>query len=58
MDRTTPTRPVMERREDRQPKTAWGELVVESSWRPTDRPKVESHGWLVTHGYAPERRER
>jgi hypothetical protein len=58
MDRTEPTRPLMDRRQDRLPTTMWGELVVESAWRPTDRPRVESPGWLIHHGYAPERRER
>jgi hypothetical protein len=57
MDRTT-ERPTQDRREGRPPKPgAWGELLVESSWRPTDRPRVESTGWLIAHGYAPERRD-
>lgn len=44
--------------ERRQRRTAsmWGELVVETSWRPTDKPKVESEGWLRANGYLPERR--
>lgn len=39
------------------PVTMWGELVVESSWRPGDKPRVESEGWLRAHGYLPERRQ-
>ncbi len=35
----------------------WGELVVESMWRPSDKPRVESEGWLRSHGYLPERRQ-
>jgi hypothetical protein len=55
----TEQKPTMERRERRTPKApAWGELVVESSWRPTDRPVVQAEGWLIANGYAPERRER
>ena len=34
-----------------------GELVVESAWRPSDKPRVESEGWLRSHGYLPERRQ-
>lgn len=36
--------------------TMWGELVVESSWRPTDKPRVESEGWLRQNGYLADRR--
>lgn len=35
----------------------WGELVVEPSWRPTDKPKVEET-WLRANGYLPDRRSR
>lgn len=35
----------------------WGELVVESAWRPTDKPRVESEGWLRSHGYLADRRQ-
>lgn len=38
--------------------SVWGELVVEMAWRPTDKPRVESEGWLRAHGYLPERRAR
>jgi hypothetical protein len=49
----------LERRERRAPAApTWGELVVESSWRPSDRPKVQAEGWLIANGYAPERRAR
>lgn len=34
----------------------WGELIVESAWRPSDKPRVESEGWLRAHGYLSERR--
>jgi hypothetical protein len=36
--------------------TMWGELVVESAWRPSDKPRVESEGWLRSHGYLADRR--
>lgn len=50
--------PTMERRRAVTPVAPQlGELLVESSWRPTDRPRT-SEGWLIAHGYAPERRER
>ncbi len=62
MQPNTPTfddKPTMERRDRRAPAApTWGELLVESSWRPSDRPRVQSEGWLIAHGYAPERRER
>jgi hypothetical protein len=35
----------------------FGELLVDFSWRPADRPPVDSLGWLITHGYAPDRRK-
>ena len=38
--------------------TMWGELVVESAWRPSDKPRVESEGWLRSHGYLADRREQ
>lgn len=56
---TRTERPTMERREDRKPTPGmWGELLVESSWRPTDRPAAAALGWLITHGYAEDRRQR
>jgi hypothetical protein len=45
----------MERRRGA-PVTMWGELVVESSWRPQDKPRVESEGWLRANGYLADRR--
>ncbi|HEY1088641.1 MAG TPA: hypothetical protein VGE37_13140 [Archangium sp.] len=36
--------------------TMWGELVVESAWRPQDKPRVESEGWLRANGYLVDRR--
>ena len=38
--------------------TMWGELVVESAWRPSDKPRVESEGWLRSHGYLADRRSQ
>lgn len=54
---TTTDTSTMERRKG-PPKSQLGELVIESSWRPTDRPNVESDAWLRAHGYAPDRRQR
>jgi hypothetical protein len=56
MNDNTPQAPSMERRSDKNKTSMWGELVVEPSWRPTDKPKVEP-GWLHANGYLPERRE-
>ena len=36
--------------------TRWGELVIESAWRPSDKPRVESEGWLRANGYLVDRR--
>lgn len=48
----------MERRRGAPPPPKYGELLIESGWRPTDRPAQESEGWLRSHGYAPDRRQR
>ncbi len=34
----------------------FGELLIESSWRPTDPPMGASEGWLRANGFAPDRR--
>lgn len=47
----------LERRRTAAPVSMWGELVVETAWRPSDKPKVEE-GWLRANGYLPERRSR
>jgi hypothetical protein len=47
----------MERRTGARPASMWGELVVEPTWRPQDKPKVEE-SWLRTNGYLPDRRSR
>jgi hypothetical protein len=54
-ERNTTDTASMERRQANNT-SIWGELVVEMSWRPSDKPKVESEGWLRAHGYLPERR--
>ena len=48
----------MERRRGTPPPPKYGELLIESGWRPTDKPGIESEGWLRAHGYAPDRRQR
>lgn len=48
----------MDRRKGPPPAPKFGELLIESSWRPTDRPNTESDAWLRAHGYAPDRRQR
>ena len=48
----------VERRRGAPPAPKYGELLVESGWRPTDRPQGESEGWLRAHGYAEDRRAR
>ena len=46
----------IERRRNAAP-SVWGELVVETAWRPQDKPKVEE-SWLRANGYLPDRRTR
>lgn len=50
------TESTMERRRDA-PASIWGEIVVEPTWRPQDKPRVEE-SWLRVNGYLPERRQR
>jgi hypothetical protein len=45
-----------DRRTRSNPRSPFGELLVESAWRPSDRPRVQDQGWRIAHGYAPERR--
>ena len=60
MSDTTPPSPQqsMERRRGTPPPPKHGELLIESGWRPSDKPSAESEGWLRAHGYAPDRRQR
>lgn len=52
----TKTDSTMERRREA-PASIWGEIVVEPTWRPQDKPKVEE-SWLRVNGYLPDRRQR
>lgn len=45
-----------ERRTGKGPAPLFGELSMETLWRPTDKPAGVSDGWLRAHGYAPDRR--
>lgn len=45
----------MERRNTQKPASMWGEIVVEPTWRPQDKPRVEE-SWLRANGYLPDRR--
>lgn len=47
----------LERRKAQDRYSPWAELGVDSSWRPSDLPGVNSEAWLRTHGFWPERRE-
>lgn len=47
-----------DRRRGVPPAPRHGELLIESGWRPTDKPSRESEGWLRAHGYAPDRRTK
>jgi hypothetical protein len=47
-----------DRRTGAPPAPKFGELLVESAWRPTDKPVSASDGWLRANGYAPDRRGR
>ncbi|MBX7100296.1 MAG: hypothetical protein K1X89_21445 [Myxococcaceae bacterium] len=58
MNETSPAAFTSERRTGTPPAPVFGELLIESSWRPTDKPSVEAEGWLRAHGYAPDRRQR
>jgi len=61
MNELTPTSTTWqgpERRTGASPAPQFGELLVESAWRPTDKPVSASDGWLRANGYAPDRRAR
>ena len=45
-----------DRRRGAPPAPRFGELLIESSWRPSDKPSHQSEGWLRAHGFAPDRR--
>lgn len=36
----------------------FGELLIESSWRPTDIASAATEGWLRSTGYVKDRRSR
>ncbi|MGV3623158.1 MAG: hypothetical protein ACO1OB_20225 [Archangium sp.] len=38
--------------------TIWSELVAENAWRPQDKPRYQTDGWLRMHGYLPDRRTK
>ena len=38
--------------------TIWSELVAENAWRPQDKPRYQTDGWLRAHGYLPDRRTK
>lgn len=47
----------IDRRSGRTPSIPlFGELLVESSWRPSDVVPAASEGWLRAYGYAKDRR--
>ena len=50
--------PGEDRRKGKPAAPLFGELLIESQWRPGDRPPVQCEGWLRAHGYAPDRRQR
>ncbi|MFO0598006.1 MAG: hypothetical protein U0228_22075 [Myxococcaceae bacterium] len=56
-ERNTTETSTMERRTAKTPSSIWGEIVVEPTWRPQDKPKVEE-SWLRVNGYLPDRRQR
>lgn len=58
MDQTTVKLPTIDRRKGKAPAPLYGELLIESGWRPTDRPNVQTESWLRANGYAPDRREQ
>ncbi len=51
-------KPVEEQTDRRKGRAAgqWGELVVELQWRPQDKPRFQTEGWLRANGYLPDRR--
>ena len=34
----------------------WAEVVAQNAWRPQDKPRFQTDGWLRQHGYLPDRR--
>lgn len=51
---------IEENNERRQTATVsmWGEFVAENAWRPQDKPRYQTDGWLRAHGYLPDRRTK
>ena len=54
----TESKQPLERRKGRPSAPLYGELLVESGWRPTDQKVVASEGWLRAFGLAADRRAR
>lgn len=46
----------IDRRQGRPQAPLFGELLVESNWRPSDPVPQATEGWLRSHGYAKDRR--
>jgi hypothetical protein len=46
----------VDRRKGKPTPPLFGELLIESNWRPGDRPPVRSEAWLRANGYSPDRR--
>lgn len=49
---------VVDRRQGPPPAPKYGELLVDSGWRPNELPAPEAEGWLRTKGVVPDRRQR
>ncbi len=55
---TATVKPNVDRRKGPPPAPKYGELLVESGWRPTDPTTVANDNWLRAFGLAPDRRQR
>jgi hypothetical protein len=53
----TEAAPLVDRRKGPPPAPMYGELLIDSGWRPNDLPPPEHEGWLRTKGVVPDRRQ-
>lgn len=47
-----------DRRQQAPATSLWSEFVAENAWRPQDKPRYQTDGWLRAHGYLPDRRTK
>lgn len=45
-----------DRRQSNEGASIWAEVVGQNAWRPQDKPRFQTDGWLRQNGYLPDRR--